>query len=138
MRPVVGGVRVADGDGEGHPFGVLQGVEGDAQRRGVGQWPQAELDEVGRVVGEDRIGGIAEAPGLGREQIGLRRLRIVGVCRAGRAVVVVEPVLVQEFAAAIGAGAGDEDGQRLPDARVLQLRRAGRRQVERLGAGPRG
>ena len=40
---------------------------------------------------------------------------------AGRTVIVEQPVLIDELAAAIGAGTGDQDRRGLPDAGVLVL-----------------
>src|SRR5581483_6172148 len=130
---------------------VVERIERDAEGGGVGQRLDAELHQVRRVAGVARGGGIGiGAVGQGEDRaVGGRRSaagqagaerqhqRIGRVLHLPRAVVVVEEVLVQELAGAVGAGAGDQDRRRLPHAAVLQLRRVGQRLVQQIRAGPR-
>ena len=109
--------RVAQRDRRGDHRGIDHRVVGQAERGRARPRLEAQLDEVGRVARVARVGG-------------------VGVGVAG-AEIVVEEVLVEELAAAIGRGARHEDRRRLPDARVLELRRDGRRGVEDVGPRPR-
>ena len=82
---------------------------------------------------------------LRRIAVGAVRLREGVVARAlvarvaavARAVVVVQEVLVEELAVAVGGRAGDQDRRGAPLAGVLELRGARRVGVEDVRAGPR-
>src|SRR5207247_2987578 len=113
----------------------LQRVGREPERGRVGERLHTQLDHVGRVVRVRWIGRIRVGAVRLREQVpaalGIRRVR-----RLGRSVIVVEEVLVEELAAAVGARPGDEDGRGGPDADVLELRRDRGRPVEHVGSGP--
>ena len=119
----------ADGDRAGDQRRVLQRVQRHPERGRVGQRLHAELDEVGRVVRVRRIRGIGVRAVRLREQVPagarIRRVRYLG-----RAVVVVQEVLVEKLPAAVGAGPGDEDRRGGPDAHVLELRGDGGGRVQ--------
>ncbi len=128
----------ADRDRGRNRSGILEGVQGDPEGGRVGEWLDPELDQVGSVVGVDRVGRIrVGAVGLREGVVAGAGVARVATFAAG-AVVVVEEVLVEELALAVGARAGDQDRVRAPDAAVLELRRLGERAVEDVGAGARG
>jgi hypothetical protein len=116
---------------------VLQRVESDPEGGRPPGRLDAQLYQVGGVVGVGRVTGVGVGAVRPRKGVEGRVLgaRIVGVARdALRAVVVVQVVLVQELAAPVGARARDQDGGRVPDAAVLELRCLCRRAIEHGGA----
>src|SRR4051794_31623053 len=126
--PHAGAVRVADRlrgvadrDRRGYKRGVLHRVVGNAEGGGTGEGLDPQLDQVGCVLGVARVGGVGVGAVWPREDVARRAgvLRIAGA--AGGTVVVVEEVLVEELAAPVGSGAGDEDRGGVPKAAVREL-----------------
>ena len=116
-------------------IGVLEGVERDPERCRVGERLDPQLHEVGGVARVLRVRRVDVGPGRPRERVA-GEAGVVPEGVALRPAVVVQEVLVEEFAIAVGAGARDQDRRRLPRAGVLQLRRVGERLVEDVRAGP--
>jgi hypothetical protein len=137
-----GARRPADRDRGRDEVRVLERVQGDPEGGRIGQRLDPQLDEVGGIVGVDRVGRVGVGAVGRREQIAVAEVAARVAARIGRVsellgpVVVVEEVLVEKLAAAVRARAGDQDRRRFPDAGVLQLRRIGKRRVEDVRTGP--
>ena len=125
-----------DRDRERGQRGARQGVQRHPERGRAGERPDPELDQVGGVVAVAGAGGVRISPVRLGEEVA-RGPGIVRVRRLVRAVIVVQPVLVQEFALPVGGGARDEDRLSVPDAGVGELRRDRGRSVQDRGPGAR-
>ena len=128
--------RAADRDRRGDLLGVVHRVQRQPEGGRVRERLHAQLDEVGRVAGVDRVARVGVGAVGAREGV-VAGAVVAGVARRPRAVVVVEEVLVEELARAVGGGARDEDRVGSPDARVGELGRGGRAGVEDVRAGAR-
>ena len=129
--------RVADGDRRRDERGGLEGVQRDPERGRAAKRLDAELEQVGGVVGVPGPGGIRVGPVRRREAVPAGP-RVAGIARgAPGAVIVVDEVLVEELAAPVGAGARDEDRLRVPDAAIRELGRRRGLAVEHRRPRPR-